>query len=119
MHRLLVSVSVSLRVGWCQECACVFVCICMRVHVCVCIYICVFFGNECCVHFGKGVFGTSAWAGVYVTRVFFDTNVHICEYTRCRLCTNVYMHTCVYMHAYVYGYVYASIILLDTLRHRY
>ena len=51
-------------------------------------------------------------------RCFFDTNVHICEHTRCRLSTYVYIHIYVYMHAYVYGYVYASIILLDTLRRR-
>jgi len=36
-----------------------------------------------------GVLGTSAWAGVYVTQVCFYTNVHICEHTRCRLCTYV------------------------------
>ena len=49
-------------------------------------------------------------------RCVFDTNVHICEHTRCRLCTCVYMHVYVYMHAYVYGCVCASMILLDTLR---
>jgi len=82
VDRLWVSVSVSLRVGWCHECACAFVCICMRVHVCVCTYICAL----------TGVLGTSAWAGVYVTQVFFDTNVHICEHTRRRLFKYVYIH---------------------------
>ena len=41
-----------------------------------------------------GVLGTSAWAGVYVTQLSFNTNVHICEHTRCRLCTYVYMYIC-------------------------
>ena len=43
------------------------------------------------MHFA-GVVGTSAWAGVYVTHVCFYTNVHICEHTRCRLCTYVYVY---------------------------
>jgi len=67
------------------------------------------------MHF-TGALGTSAWAGVYITRVCFYTNVHICEHTRCRLCTYVYMYMCVYMHACAYGCVCASMILLDTLR---
>jgi len=74
-----------------------------------------FFCSECYMHF-TGVVGTSAWAGVYVTQVSFNTNVRICEHTRCRLCTYVYMYICVCMHVYAYGCVYASIILLDTLR---
>jgi len=48
-------------------------------------------------------------------RVFY-TNVHICEHTRCRMCTYVYMQIYVYMHEYVYGCVCASMILLDMLR---
>ena len=99
----------------CHACACVFVCICMLMHMCVGIYICAFFCSECYMHF-TGVLGTSAWAGVYVTQEYFYTNVHICEHTRCRLCTYVYMHVCVCMHAYAYGCVCASMILLDTLR---
>jgi len=71
------------------------------------------------MHFGTGVLGTSAWAGVYVAQVCFYTNVHICEHTRCRLCAYVYISIYVYMHAYVYGCVCASIILLDTLRRCY
>jgi len=67
------------------------------------------------MHFA-GALGTSAWAGVYVTQVCFYTNVHMCEHTRCRLCTYVYMCTCVCMHAYAYGCVCASMMLLDTLR---
>ena len=112
------SVSAS-ACGQCHACACVFVYICMRMHMCVGIYICAFFRSECCMHLGTGVLGTSAWAGVYVTQVCFYTNVHICEHTRCRLCTYVYMHIYVYMRAYVYGYVYASMILRDTLRRRH
>jgi len=68
------------------------------------------------MHFGTGVLGTSAWAGVYVTQVFFYTNVHIGEHTRCRVCTCVYMYIYVYMHAYAYGCVCAFMILLDTFR---
>jgi len=103
----------------CHACASVFVCICMRMHMCVGIYICAYFFSECCMHFGKGVLGTSAWAGVYVTQVCFYTNVHICEHTRCRLCTYVYVYICVYMHAYAYGCVCASMILLDASRRCY
>jgi len=104
--------------GRCHACACVFVCICMRIHMYVGIYICAFFCSECYMHF-TGVLGTSAWAGVYVTQVCFYTNVHICEHTRCRLCTYVYMYICVCVHAYAYGCVCASMILLDTLRRCY
>jgi len=68
------------------------------------------------MHFGTGVLDSSAWAGVHATRVCFYANVHICEYTRCRFCTYVYIYTFVYIHAYVYGCVCASMILLDTLR---
>jgi len=46
----------------------------------------------------------------------FYTIVHICEHTRCRLCTYVYIYIYVHMHAYVYGCVCATMILLDTLR---
>ena len=66
------------------------------------------------MHFGTGLLGTS----VYVTQVFFYTNVHICKHTRCRLCTYVYMHIYVYVHAHVHGCVCASMILLDMLRRR-
>ena len=101
--------------GRCHACACVFVCISMRVHMYVGIYICAFLCSECYMHF-TGVLGTSAWVCEYVTRVCFYTNVHICEHTRCSLYTYVYMYICVYMHAYAYGCVCASMILLDTLR---
>jgi len=63
------------------------------------------FCSECYMHFGTGGLGTSAWAGVYATQVCFYTNVHICEHTRCRLCTYVYIYIHVCMHAYVYGFV--------------
>jgi len=52
------------------------------------------------MHF-TGVVGTSAWAGVYVARVCFYTNVHICEHNRCRLCTHVHMYMCVYMYVFI------------------
>ena len=77
--------------GRCHACACVFECICMRIRMCVGIYICAFFCSECYMHF-TGVLGTGAWAGVFVTQVCFYTNVYICEHTRCRLCTYVYMY---------------------------
>ena len=54
-----------------------------------------FFCSECYIHF-TAVLSTSAWTGVYVTQVWFYTNVHICEHTRCRLCTYLYMYMCVY-----------------------
>jgi len=66
--------------GQCHACACVFVCICKRIHMYVGIYTCAFFCSECYMHF-TGVLGTSAWAGLYVTQVCFYTNVHICEHT--------------------------------------
>jgi len=91
--------------------SCAYVCVCM----CVGIFIRAFFCSECCMHF-LGVLGTSAWAGVYVTQVCFYTNVHVCEHTRCRLCTYVYMYIWVCMHAFAYGCVCASMILLDMLK---
>jgi len=98
--------------GQCHACACVLVCICMRillVHICVGMYMCAFFCSECYMHF-TDVLSTSAWAGVYITRVCFYTNLHTCEHARYRLCTYVYMYICVYMHAYAYGCICASII---------
>ena len=73
-------------------CSCAYVCVCKYVGI----YICAFFCSECCVHFGTSDLGTSTWAGVHVTQVWFYTNVHICEHTRCRLCTYAYMYMCVY-----------------------
>jgi len=71
------------------------------------------------MHFGTGVLGTSAWAGLYVTKVcFLNQRTHL-RHTRCRLCTYVYMYICVYMDACLYGCVCASMILLDTLRRCY
>jgi len=89
-------------------------------HACVYIYIYVHLFAVSFVCTLEQVF----WALVHVQvcmlhRCFFDTNIHICEHTRCRLCTCVYMHIYVYMHAYVCGYVYAYMILLDKLRRRY
>jgi len=102
--------------GRCHACACVFVRICMRIRMYVGIHICAFFCSEYYMHF-TDVLCTSAWVGVYVIQVCFYTNVYICEHTRCRLCTYVYMYISVYMHVYAYGCVCASMILLDTLRH--
>ena len=128
MHICAQIVGLSISASACGQChafTCAFVCICMRMHMCVGIYICAFFCSEFCMHFGTGLWGTSAWAGVYVTQVCFHTNIHICEHTRCRLCTYVYMYICVYMlymyicvymHAYAHGCVCAFMILLDTLR---
>ena len=120
VHRLWVLVSVLQRVDCVMHahvfpCAYVFMCICMRICMCVGINICAFFCSVCYMHV-TGVLGTSAWAVVYVTQVWFYTNVHICEHTRCRLCTYVYMYIYVCAHAYAYGCVCASMILLDTLR---
>ena len=54
----------------------------VHVHACVRVYawarMCTAY-SECYMHFGTGVLGTSAWAGVYVTQVCFNTNVHICD----------------------------------------
>jgi len=96
-------VSESLRVRRCHKCACVFVCICMRVHVCVHMYVCAFFCSGCCVHFGTGVLGTSAWAGVYVTQVFFLTPTYTSANTLAAGCARIYM--CICMHMYVDTYM--------------
>jgi len=114
---LSISASACWAVSWMH--------VCVRVHIyacaCVCVYICF------CIFFVVSVACTLEqvfWAPMHgqvftLHRCFFDTTVHICEYTRCRLCTYVYLHIYVYMHAYVYGYVYASMILCDTLRRCY
>ena len=92
--------------GRCHACACVFVCICMRMHMCVNIHICAFFCSECCMHFGTGVLGTSAWAGVYITQVCFYTNVHICD-TLAAGCVHmsIFIYMCICMHMYMDAYV--------------
>jgi len=98
--------------------------VCVRVHMyacaCVCVHICVHFFAVSVVCTLEQVF----WALVHgqrctLHRCVFYTNVHICEHTRCRLCTCVYMNIYVYMHAYVCGHIYDSMMLLDTLRRRY
>jgi len=93
-----------------RVCSCVYEC----VYICVCVYMYVHFFAVSHVCTLEQVF----WAlvhgpGCTLHRCFFYNYVHICEHTRYRLCTYVYMH------AYVYLYVYASMILLDTLRHCY
>ena len=83
---------------------------CFRVHMYAYTYVCGYCNcSQCYMHF-TGVLGTSAWAGVYVTQVCFYTNVHICEHTRCRLCTYVYVYIRVYVHANAYGCVCVSMI---------
>ena len=73
----------------------------ISMHACVYIYIYVHLFAVSFVCTLEQVF----WALVHVQvcmlhRCFFDTNIHICEHTRCRLCTCVYMSICVYMHVY-------------------
>jgi len=90
--------------GRCHAFACVFVCICMRIHMCVGIYICAFCCSECYMHF-TGVLGTSAWAGVYVTQVCFYTNIHICDTLAAgcaHICICIYVYICMYMHMDAY-----------------
>jgi len=72
------------------------------------------------VHFGTGVLGTSAWAGVYIAHVFFlhqctDLRTHSLQVMH--IC--VYAYICVYACICIYGYVYASMIFLDMLRRHY
>jgi len=84
VHRLRVLVSVLQRVESVDGVmhAHVFSSACACVYVCVYVYIYVhFFCSECYMHF-TGVLSTSVWAVVYVTQVYFYTNVHICEHTR-------------------------------------
>jgi len=88
---------------------------CVRVHmyayayVCRYIYICAFFYSECCMHFRTGVFGTSAWADMYVTQVCFWHQrthlrthslqvVYMCVYA----CVCVYACICIWMRMCVY-----------------
>ena len=80
--------------GLCHTCACVFVCTCMRIHMCVGVYICAFFCSERYMHF-TGVLGTSAWAVVYVTQVWFYTNV-------AHMCICMYVRVCMHMHMDAY-----------------
>ena len=56
-------------------------------HTCACAGACAIFGSECCVHFETSDLGTSACGDVYVTQVFFDISIHICEHTHCIVCT--------------------------------
>ena len=76
-------------------CTCVCTCSHTRLNARACTYIYVhFFAVSVTCNF-TSVLCTSAWARVYVTQVCFHTNVHICEHTRCRLCTYVYLCMCV------------------------
>ena len=79
-------------------CPCAYAC----VSICMYVYICAFFFcDECCVHFGTGVLGTSACVGMYVTQVFCDINVHICD-TLAAGCAHMCMciYVCMCMHMY-------------------
>ena len=95
--------------GQCRGCACVFVCICMRMHMCVGICICAFLCIGCCVHFGTGLLGTSACAGVLLYNTLFDTSsytsathslqgAHICVYAYIHVCAciSICLRMCVY-----------------------
>jgi len=56
------------------------------------------------MHFA-GVLGTSAWAGVYVTQVSLNTNVHICDTLAegcAHMCICIYVCVCMYMHMDAY-----------------
>ena len=84
---------------------------CVRVHMYACAYVCMyifvhFFCSECCMHFGTGVLSTSACVGVYVTQVFLDINVHICD-TFAAACAHMCMciYVCMYMHMSMDTYV--------------
>jgi len=74
-------------------------------YICVIKYVCAFFCSWCSMHFGTGVLGTSAWAGVYVTKVCFCTNVHICDTLAAgcvHMCICVYACICIWMRMCVY-----------------
>ena len=72
------------------------------------------------MHYDTGVLGTSAWAGVYVTQVFFfHQRTHLRTHSLQLVHICVYAYINVYMHAYLYGCVCASMILFDTLRRCY
>jgi len=53
-----------------------------------------------------GVLGTNAWAGVYVTQVRFNTDVHICN-TLAAGCAHMYIciYVCTCMHMHMDAYV--------------
>jgi len=85
------------RVGWCLGRAYAPMCMCMHVHAYMHGRMCTAC-SECCMHFGTGVLGTSAWASVYVTQVCFYTNVHICDTLTAgcaHMCVCVYV--CIWM----------------------
>ena len=91
-------------------------CMCFRVHMYAYTYVCRyiyvhFFCSECYMHF-TGVVCTSAWAGVYVTQVYFYTNVRICDtlaagYAHMCICIQVcFSCICIWMRMYVYDIVW-------------
>ena len=89
--------------------------------MCMCMHVHAYMNGRVCAQPAvsvTGVLGTSAWEGVYVTQVYFYTNVHIRD-TLTAGYAHVCMYICVYMDACVYGCVYASMILLDALRRCY
>ena len=96
--------------GRCHACACVFVCTCMRIHMCVGIYVCAFFCSECCMHFGTGVLGTSAWVGVYVcmlhrrnfTPTYTSANTIAAGCAHMCICMCVYACICIWMRMCIY-----------------
>jgi len=93
--------------------------VCVRVHMHACACVCVYI--YMCILFAVGVVCTLEkviWALVHgqvcmIHRCFFvfDTKIHICEHTRCRLCTCVYMRICMHIHLYTHacGCTYALV----------
>jgi len=76
------------------ECVCIFVCVYMYVH---------FFCSKSCVHFGTGVLGTSAFAGVYFTQVFFlHLHTHLRAHSLQVVFICVYAGICMLIRIFVY-----------------
>ena len=78
------------------------------IYICafyVCWYIYMYiFCSECYMHF-TGVLGTSAWAGEYVTRVFFTptyTSANTLPAGYAHMCICIYVCICMRMHMDVY-----------------
>jgi len=60
------------------------------------------------MHFGTGVLGISAWAGVYVTQVCFShqrTHLRTHSLQVVHICVYAYKCVCICMYMYMYAYV--------------
>ena len=109
VHRLWVLVSVFQRVDSVMH-AYVFSCAYVCGYVCVWVYIYLHFfavSVTCTLQVFQALVHRQV---CMLHRCVFTPNVHICEHTRCSLCTYVHMYICVYMHAYAYGCVCVSMI---------